>query len=175
MKTEPTLQPLSGETLAGRCSSNEDEARLDVLASGFWGDKFQKTYFDVRVFNANAPSYVNTTIASCYKRHEQEKKRKYEQRVRQVEQASFTPIVYSCTGRCSTLTNTLIKRLASMLSEKHGTSYSTTMNWLRCRIGFALLRASVMCIRGCREKPRYQTNTNILLAVAESGLVWSAE
>ena len=175
VKTEPTLQPLSGETLPGRCSSNEDEARLDVLASGFWGDKFQKTYFDVRVFNANAPSYVNTAIASCYKRHEQEKKRKYEQRVRQVEQASFTPIVYSCTGGCSALTNTFIKRLASKLSEKHSTSYSTTMNWLRCRISFALLRASVMCIRGCREKPRYQTNTNILLAAAESGLVWSAD
>ena len=120
VKTEPALQPLSGETLPGRCSSNEDEAHLDMLASGFWGDKFQKTYFDVRVFNTNIPSYVNTTITSCYKRHEQEKKRKYEQRVRQVEQMSFTPIVYSCTGGCSTLTNTFIKRLASMLSEKHG-------------------------------------------------------
>ena len=34
---EPCLQLLSGETLSTGCATTEDNARLDVAASGFWG------------------------------------------------------------------------------------------------------------------------------------------
>ncbi len=34
---EPTLQPLTGETLTGASTITKDGARLDVAASGFWG------------------------------------------------------------------------------------------------------------------------------------------
>ena len=43
------------------------------------------------------------------------------------------------------------KRLASMIAEKCGESYSSTMGWLRCVIGFCLLRASLTCIRSSRS------------------------
>ena len=36
---EPHLQPLSGETMSTCSASTEDNARLDVAASGFWGGK----------------------------------------------------------------------------------------------------------------------------------------
>ena len=65
---EPTLQLLSGEILHGKCVSRDHEAWLDIRANGFWGNTFQKTFFDVRVFNANSPSYRNTNVAACYKR-----------------------------------------------------------------------------------------------------------
>ena len=35
---EPSLQPLSGETLNSASSSVQDGARLDIAANGFWGD-----------------------------------------------------------------------------------------------------------------------------------------
>ena len=38
-----------------------------------------------------------------------------------------------------------------MLNEKRGTPYGKTMNWIRCRLSFALLRASIMSIRGARS------------------------
>ena len=46
-------------------------------------------------------------------------------------------------GRAAT---TFYRRLASLLSKKQGTSYSKTMDWVRCHLNFALLRASIMSI-----------------------------
>ena len=70
----------------------------DVAANGFWGGRYEKTFVDVRVFNPYAPSNRNTTLTQCYRKHEMEKKRAYEQRIREVEHASFTPIVLSASG-----------------------------------------------------------------------------
>ena len=174
VETEPTLQSLSGETFSLRSSSRDDDARLDISARGFWGGRFEKTYFDVRVFNPNATSYTCFEVASCYRRQEQEKKRKYEERLRKVENASFTPIILSCTGGMSKLTTSFTKKLASMISEKKDTPYGSVINWLRCRLGFALLRASIMCIRGSRCKRYVRPENNILLATSEGHLASSA-
>ena len=64
----------------------------------------QKAFFDVRVFNPTAPSYRNTAASSLYKRFEcnMNKQRKYEQRVRDVEMGSFTPLVFSTFGGMAT-------------------------------------------------------------------------
>ena len=48
---EPELQPMTGEVLNGSSSNTQDGARLDIAANGFWGGRFERTYFDVRVFN----------------------------------------------------------------------------------------------------------------------------
>ena len=58
---------------------NEDGARLDVAAYGFWGDRFEKAFMDVRVFNPSAQSNRRGPLASVYRRHELEKKRQYDQ------------------------------------------------------------------------------------------------
>ena len=42
---EPELQPLSGETLVLRTANRQDEARVDIRAQGFWGERKQDTYF----------------------------------------------------------------------------------------------------------------------------------
>ena len=68
---------------------------LSYPSNGFWGGRFERTFFDVRVFNPHAPSNRST---NCYRKHELEKKQKYEQRVREVEHASFTPLILSATG-----------------------------------------------------------------------------
>ena len=92
---EPPLQPLTGEIIAPKTANRQDEARADIHARGFWGQR-QSAFFDVRVFHPNAPSYCNTSVPSLYRRHEVQKKREYGDRVREVEQASFTPLVPVC-------------------------------------------------------------------------------
>ena len=92
---EPELVPSDGEVFTGASSYSQDGARLDIAANGFWGGQFERTFFDVRVFNSHAPSNRHPR---CYRKHELEKKRHYEQRVREVEHASFTPLVFSATG-----------------------------------------------------------------------------
>ena len=86
--TEPHLQPLSGETLQYKTANRDDNARLDIAANGFWGGRFERSYFDVRIFNPSAPS--NQPLHSAYRRHDKEKRREYQQRVHEVENASFT-------------------------------------------------------------------------------------
>ena len=88
---EPDLQPIDGESFTGGSSSSQDGARLDIAASGFWGGRFERTFFDVRVFNPHAPSNHHPR---CYRRHELVKKRQYEQRVREVEHASLLLLSY---------------------------------------------------------------------------------
>ena len=43
------------------------------------------------------------------------------------------------------------KRLASLISEKHNQLCSTTLNWMRCRLSFSLIRSAIMCLRGTRS------------------------
>ena len=65
-----------------------------------------------------------------------------------MEQSSFTPLIFSTQGGMSKESATTCKRLASLLSSKISEQYSRTINWIRCRIGFALLRSMIMCPRG---------------------------
>ena len=147
---EPTLQPVTGERLSGASAITDEGARLDIAASGFWGGRHERAFFDVRIFNPHAPSN-RQPISTCYRKHENSKKRAYEQRVREIEHGSFTPLVLSATGGLGNAATICYKKLASMIATKHDQPYSSTMSWLRCTLSFALLRSSIQCIRGSRS------------------------
>ena len=124
------------------------------MANGFWGGKYEKTFLDVRVFNPYARSYKNIDIEKCYKRHETEKKKMYEERILNVEHSTFTPLIFSVTGGMSRECTRFFKRLASMIAEKREQSYAETLGWLRCCISFTLLRSCIQCIRGARSSSK---------------------
>ena len=147
---EPTLQPITGEALSGASAITENGARLDVAANGFWGGRFERAFFDVRVFNPHAPSN-GQPLSSCYRKHKNIKKRAYERRVREVEHGSFTPLVMSLTGGLGNGATVCYKRLASLLSSKREQPYCSTMALIRCSLSFSLLRSSIQCIRGARS------------------------
>ena len=146
--TEPCLQPITGEQLTYSTANREDGARLDVVAESFWGKNRQRAYFDVRVFNPFAHSYLNTSLAQCYRRNKLGKKREYEERVREIEHGSFSPLVFSTTGGMGNTATVVYKRLASLHADKFEKPYSKIIHWLRCRLSFSLLCSSIMCIRG---------------------------
>ena len=85
--------------------------------------------------------------------HEQIKKLKYEQRIREVEHVTFNPLV-SCTGGAGPSASKVIKRIAGKLSDKKEDSYSDIITYIRTKISFALLRSSILCIRGSRSLRR---------------------
>ena len=148
---EPELQQVTPDQLNGATANRQDGARLDVSANGVWGGRFQKTYFDVRVFNPLAPSNRNQAPAAVFRKHEQEKKRAYQQRVQDVEQSSFTPLVLSATGGMGPEAFIFYKRLAALLSNKWDSPYSKTLCWLRCRLSFSLIRSAIQALRGARS------------------------
>ena len=112
-----------------------------------------------------------SSLQAVYRQHEQEK-RQYDQCVREVEHATFTPLVLSSTGGMGKAATVFYQRLASMLSEKRGIQYSKTIGWLRCRMSFALLRCSIMCIRGARSSQHHPATEAIDLQLAEGQLHW---
>ena len=168
MRIEPELQPVAGEVLSGATANSQDGARLDIAANGFWGGTFQRTYFDVRVFNPLAPSNNQTSLSSCYKKHEREKRRAYGQRIQDVEHASFTPLVLSATGGMASEASVFYKRLASLLAAKWDNSYSSTLCWLRCRLAFSLLRSSIQAIRGARSSRGHAIKSPIVVDLINS-------
>ena len=164
------MQPLSGETLSQRSAISTDDARLDIRASGFWSIA-QDAYFDVRVFHPNAPSNRSGSISAAYKKHEAIKKRAYSQRVREIEQGVFTPLVFSTTGGMGPKASVFYKRLADMLAWKQQKSYSIVISWLRCKLSFAAVRSSILCICGTRSSNhRPLRDADITLAMAEGGI-----
>ena len=66
----------------------------------------------------------------------------------------YTPAL-SATGGWADKASVFYKRLASLLSDKWGQMYSSTMNWLRCILLFSLLRSAIHCIRGSRSSKRH--------------------
>ena len=165
--TEPSLQPLSGESMDARSANTDDGARLDISARGFWNVS-QDAFFDIRVFYPNSSTNRSTDTSSAYRRHEQAKKWEYGQHVREVEHGVFTPLVLSTTGGMGREATTFYKRLADMISQKRQHPYPTVMGWLRCRLSFVSLRSSIMCIRGSRSsrhRPVY--GSDITLATSE--------
>ena len=73
-----------------------------------------------------------------------------EERIREIERASFLPLVFTSSGGMSPGTSIFFKHLADLISNKRVQEYSITMNWIRTIISFALLRSqtAIMCLRG---------------------------
>ena len=98
-------------------------------------------------FNPFAPSNV-IFVSAAYRRHENTKRHAYGQRIREIELASFTPIVMSAAGGFAPKANTFYKRLASLLASKWGDEYCVVMGWLHCSLSFSLLQLVIACVHG---------------------------
>jgi hypothetical protein len=167
---EPVLQPLNGERMHYRTANTREDARLDISARGFW-QRGTRAFMDVRVFHPLAPRLAGTTLKQSHHIHESEKRRAYNQRILQVEQGTFTPLVFTTAGGMSNECNRFYSRLATLISEKRGESKASTTTWLRCRISFSLLRSAILCMRGSRTmRPKYEISTSSDLVGQEAQL-----
>ena len=151
---EPSFQRLSGESLVPLYANSDDQARSDISARGFWSSH-QLSYFDVRVYNPFATCYKKSSLASCHRKHEGDKRQVYEDRVLNVEHGSFTPLIFTTAGGLGPAATTFYKRLVSLLAIKRNQSYSQVLHWIRCRINFSLIRSAVMCLRGARSSSHH--------------------
>ena len=147
---EPQLMTLNGNEDLNIQANKNDESRLDVSALGFWSAG-QKVFCDVRVFDQNALRYSRTELKKCFKRNEDEKKKFYNERVLEVENATFTPLVFSANGGMGRECGVFYNRLATMIAEKRNIAVSEAISFVRTRISFSLLRSMLLCLRGSRS------------------------
>ena len=150
VQIEPQLQEIDGEVLNSGSNKAQD-ARLDVHARGFW-ERQRSAFFDIRVCHPNAESYKELTPKQIYRMHENEKKRLYNRRVVEIEQGTFTPLVFTTTGGMGEECKRYHSRLAEMIASKKGELYSKTMAWMRTKISFSLIRSALVCLRGTRSR-----------------------
>ena len=115
--TEPSLNIITGEHFQHKSANTANESRLDISARGFWTTG-QRAFFDVRIFDPLAQSYSTQSLSQTYSKHEKEKKRCYNERVLNVENGTFTPLVFSAYGGMGRECSTFYKRLYEMIAEK---------------------------------------------------------
>ena len=84
--------------LRGRCCRGVPtrpltRGRISVLgASG----RKNSAFFDVRVCHPKADSYKNLLPKQIYRQHKKEKKHFCSSRILEIEQGTFTPLVFTC-------------------------------------------------------------------------------
>ena len=161
VRVEPPLIQTNGRTFEHRSANTAEDARVDVSARGFW-TRGQRAFMDVRIFNPMAQSNRDQDLLAAHRRNEQDKKREYDERIREVEQGTFTPLVFTSSGGMAPQAITFYAHLAQQLSEKKKQPKSSVVGWMRCRLSFSLLRSAILCIRGTRSKPPTYTNVGDL-------------
>ena len=142
VRKEPTLNTTP---------DRNDELRADISVRSFW-QRLQKAFVDVKVFYPFAPSYRNQSLATMMKTMENQKKRKYNQRILDGGNGSFSLVIFTTHGGMSTETKQFYRRPSQLLCEKSGVRYSDTSAWVKRQISLSLLRTSIICIKGSRSK-----------------------
>ena len=155
--TEPSLLPVEPNNFNNPRTTSADGARLDISAVGV-GSTFERTFYDVRVCHPFAASNVVISLKDLYARNEKEKCNLYEERIREVEKGSFAPLVFLTTGGTGPACTNVLKRLASRIAEKRGERYGHVMMFVRTKLRFALLKSTLIAIRGVRGKTSREPN-----------------
>ena len=148
VQIEPILQSLHGEISSSNSATTHDDVRLSIKANDLCGSRFNRTFFNAKIFNPQAMSCPKT-IKDAYKYHENIKQNKYEERIRETEHSSFNALVFDCSGGAGPSSSLVIKQIASKISEKRGDPYADTIGYIRTKISFALLTGCVLCLKGC--------------------------
>ena len=149
VETEPLLQPLDNEVFNLQSTVMIREARLDMKAGGFWTPGVT-AFFDVRVKHVNSRSNQGKHTATIFKEQENEKKRKHNQRVMDVEMGTFTPLEFGTNGGMGLDCQNFLRTLANKLSSKNNEPYASVISWLRIQISYAILRTVHRCVSGSR-------------------------
>ena len=117
-----------------------DKARRDVSAVCVWGTH-ERTFIAVKIFHPNCPSYINMEKEKAYVQQENIKKRKYKEKILNVECGLLTPILFSTTGGAGPEADRHLKRVTELMALKKKGEYSQIITFIRTRLHFNLLRS----------------------------------
>ena len=66
----------------------------------------------------------------------------------EVDQGSFTPLVFTVAGGIGGEGRAFYSRIATLLSLKNGIKKSKVTFWIQSKVNFALLRSMLLCLKG---------------------------
>ena len=125
------------------------------------------------MFNPYAPSNRQPQLSTTYRKHENIKKIAYDQRIRDVENSTFTPLILSSTGGLGRAAIPPSTRDWRLSCQQNGIS-PTAPPWDGSDAGcpsLSLLRSAIMCIRGARSSQGHATRQPPIDLVTSESLV----
>lgn len=140
------------EPIVREADSNSPALIADLAIRGVWTPQTE-ALFDIRVTDTDAQSYVQRSPSDVLASAEREKRVKYGQACED-RRALFTPLCVSVDGMLGREATKFVQHLADQLSYKWNYNYSSLINWVRTRLSFAVIRATILCLRGSRTKWR---------------------
>ena len=128
VEVETVLQEVTGETL-NHAANKARDARLDIHARGFW--ERQRSAFSTFGCVTLMQTLTDLTPKQIYKKYENEKKRQYTERVMEIEQGTFTPLVFTSTGGMADECVKHHSRLAGLIANEEEESFSSAISWIK--------------------------------------------
>ena len=69
----------------------------------------------------------------------------------EIEQGTFTPLVFTTTGgmtdECVVYHSRYHSRLVELIANKKGEIYSSAFSWIRAKASFAIVRSAILWLR----------------------------
>ena len=124
----------------------------DLCVRGVWLPQAE-ALFDIRIIDTDAQSYLGRSPTQVISVTDNEKKMKYLDAAAALR-AHFIPLCFSVDGVAGSEAVSFLKRLAYCLSARWERSYADIMYWICARLSFAILRATVLCVRGSHTRWR---------------------
>ena len=146
---EPPLQEVDGEQFKKKSTLSGELACPDIRARGFYRPG-QHAFFDVKVINPNADSYMNIPMKKVYENAENQKKNAYNERIVNIEHGSFIPLIFTVTGGMGPQARTFFRLLCNKISYKNRQEYNDVSSFLKCKLSFLIRKVVLLCLRGSR-------------------------
>merc|ERR1711966_429727 len=87
-------------------------------------------------------------------------RREYSERIRNVEDGDFTPMILSSGGMGPEM-NIALKHLARLTAAKQNVQFSRVCGYLRAMFSFEMMRMALICLRGSRSPWSIGENCNV--------------
>ena len=160
VESEPPLEPLSGEVFEHKSAKTDADARSDTRVRGFW-KRCRNAFFEFRVFYPFASTHKSKSPSKLYKQIADIRRREYSERIRNVEDGDFTPMILSSSGGMGPEMNIALKHLARLTAAKQNVQFSRVCGYLRAMFSFEMMRMALICLRGSRSPWSIGENCNV--------------
>ena len=101
--------------------------------------------------NLRADSHSKQSPREAFKQAEEEKERKYKDRIHKIENGSFTPMIFSSNGARAIQTREFIARLVTRIALKRKEQRMDVAARMSIQLSFIFIKHSLICLRGHRD------------------------
>ena len=90
-------------------------------------------------------------ISSLYIGFAKIRRREYAERITNVDDGDFTPMIISSSGGMGPEMQVALKYVSRKIAEKQGDDNSKVAGLVRCKFSFPMIRSALVCLRGTRS------------------------